>query len=87
MLRYSDLYTVEPLLDELWVLAFCTVVVISSRITGLKLIVAFNEVGHLVLANGLDVGRPSPYKEDIGHILNMSRSGSCSTSVHTENPM
>ena len=49
-----------------------------------KLILAFDEVGHPVLADALDVGRFPPCKEDVGHILNMRWSGGCSTSVHRE---
>ena len=51
MLYYSDLYIVEPLPDDLWILTFSMLIIILLREVGFKLVIVFDEVIDLFISN------------------------------------
>src|SRR5699024_10047389 len=86
MLHNCDLYPAKPLFDNIWILTFCTLMIISSGETCLHFIMSFEVCGP-VDTKCLDIGISALGKQNIGHISNMGWSGSGSTSVHRKDPL
>lgn len=44
MLHYSKVYTIKPLFNNLWILTFCMLMIVTLRELGFKNIMVFNKV-------------------------------------------